>query len=419
LDKYLPPDYSTVVYTAAHNDGSLLAEYHLTEDEEKKVRKAFVKRETLPKILLVTEKLLTGFDAPILYCMYLDKPMRDHTLLQAIARVNRPYEEEGEIKKPAGFVVDFVGIFDNLEKALAFDSDVVASVIKNIDALKDRFSTLMKDQAPVYLALCQGPIDDKAVERAIDTFAEKEKRERFYKFFKELETLYEIISPDPFLREHLDNYGNLSNLYRIVRNAFAKGVALYKDLAKKTEGLIRERATAFGFKDSLPLVKIDEKTLETLRKSDSSDPAKVINLGRSLAHIVYQEEEKQPYLLPIGERSEAVLEWYDDRQVSTQEALKHLERLLSEYLEAKRERERSGFDLATFTIYWVLKQDGALDPIKLAPLLNAAISRFPNYIDNPLELRQLKAELYKLLLPAVGKDRMVEVAERILKLQRK
>ncbi|MGH7771917.1 MAG: type I restriction endonuclease subunit R [Candidatus Binatia bacterium] len=419
LDKYLPPDYSTVVYTAAHNDSALLAEYHLTEDEEKRVRKAFVKREILPKILIVTEKLLTGFDAPILYCMYLDKPMRDHTLLQAIARVNRPYEQEGEVKKPAGFVVDFVGIFDNLEKALAFDSDVVASVIKNIDVLKERFTALMRDQAPIYLALCQGPIDDRAVERAIDTFVDKEKRERFYKFFKELETLYEIISPDPFLREHLDNYGNLSNLYKIVRNAFAKGVALYKELAKKTEGLIRERATAFGFRDSLPLVRIDEKTLETLKKSDSSDSAKVINLGRSLAHIVYQEEEKQPYLLPMGERAEAVLEWYDDRQVSTQEALKHLEKLLSEYLEAKREYEKSGFDLATFTIYWVLKQVGASDPKKVAPLLSSAINRFANYNDNPVELRQLKAELYKLLLPAVGKDRMVEVAERILKFHRK
>src|SRR5207249_10710582 len=184
------------VYTAAHNDSALLAEYHLTEDEEKKVRKAFVKRDILPKILIVTEKLLTGFDAPILYCLYLDKPMRDHTLLQAIARVNRPYEEEGDVKKPAGFVVDFVGIFERLEKALAFDSDVVTSVIQNIDVLKARFATLMRETAPPYLALCQGPVNDKTVERAIEAFGDKDRRDIFYGFFKELETLYEILSPD-------------------------------------------------------------------------------------------------------------------------------------------------------------------------------------------------------------------------------
>ena len=133
---------------------------------------------------------------------------------------------------------------------------------------------------------------------------------------------------------------------------------------------------------------------------------------------MYLRKRTEPYLLPIGERAEAVLDWYDNRQVSTQEALRQLEKLLSEYVDAKREYEKSGYDLSTFTIYWVLKQVGAPDPTKLAPLLNAAANRFPNYKHNAVELRQLKAELYKLLLPAVGKERMVEVAERILKLQR-
>ena len=71
-----------------------LRRYHLSETEEKRIRKAFKKPDELSKILIVTEKLLTGFDAPILHCMYLDKPMRDHVLLQAIARVNRPYEDD-------------------------------------------------------------------------------------------------------------------------------------------------------------------------------------------------------------------------------------------------------------------------------------------------------------------------------------
>ena len=125
LDKYLPPEYSQVVYTSAHNDTEKLKEYRIDKEEEKTIRKNFAKNEILPKILIVTEKLLTGYDAPILYAIYLDKPMRDHTLLQAIARVNRPYEDEEGKKKPFGLVIDFIGIFDKLEKALAFDSDDV------------------------------------------------------------------------------------------------------------------------------------------------------------------------------------------------------------------------------------------------------------------------------------------------------
>lgn len=419
LDKYLPSEYSAVVYTSVHNDSALLAEYRLSGDEEKKIRKAFIKREQFPKILIVTEKLLTGFDAPILYCMYLDKPMRDHTLLQAIARVNRPYEEEGEKKKPAGFVVDFVGIFEKLEKALAFDSDIVGSVIQNLDVLKQRFATLMAEQAGQYLALCRGPIDDKAVERAIDAFVDKERRETFAQFYKEIETLYEIISPDVFLRVYLDDYGALSTLYEIVQNAFRKQVILYRDISKKTEALVRERVESYGFTTTLPLVAIDEKALETLKSKDSSDSAKILNLGKSLVQAVAEEAEQQPYLVPISERAEAVLDAYDDRQIGTQEALRKLEQLLIEFVQARKEREKTGFDLNTFTIYWVLKQADVSRAEHLAPTLDAAFQRFLHYKHNAATMRQLKAELYKILLPAVGKERMVELAERILRLQRK
>jgi len=419
LDQYLAPEYSTVVYTSVHNDPELLAQYHLSGDKEKSVRQAFRKKDKLPKILIVTEKLLTGFDAPILYCMYLDKPMRDHTLLQAIARVNRPYEEEGGIRKPAGFVVDFVGIFEKLEKALAFDSDVVASVIQNIEVLKGRFKTLMTEQASAYLKLCQGSIDDKAVERAIDAFDDKDKREAFFKFFKELEVLYEIISPDVFLRDYLDNYRNLSILHQIVRNAFGKYIVPCADIAKKTESLVRESVTAYGLTNTMPLVKIDEKTLDVLKSSKSSTSSKIINLGKGLIQTVIDQGEEQPFLVPIGERAEAILEAYDDRQIETQAALRQLESLLNEYLQSRRESEKSGLDMNTFTILWILKQVGAKQPEQAAPLIDDALKRFPYHAYNAADRRRLKAELYKILLPAVGKERMVDLADRILKLPRK
>ena len=129
----LPAEYSEVVYTGSNSDPVHMKKWHLEEKKEKQIRKNFAKVGEFPKILIVTEKLLTGFDAPILYAMYLDKPMRDHTLLQAIARVNRPYENEREeMVKPHGFVLDFVGIFDKLEKALAFDSDEINAIVKDL-----------------------------------------------------------------------------------------------------------------------------------------------------------------------------------------------------------------------------------------------------------------------------------------------
>jgi type I restriction enzyme R subunit len=417
LDKYLPPEYSTVVYTSVHNDDQVLAEFKLSNDDEKRIRRAFIKRDALPKILIVTEKLLTGFDAPVLYCMYLDKPMRDHTLLQAIARVNRPYEDERGIEKQAGLVVDFVGIFEKLESALAFDSDVVGSAIQNIDVLKARFAELMAVAQP-YLQLCSGPIDDKAVERAIETFEDKERREAFYKLFKELEGLYEIISPDVFLRSHIDNYGKLSGLYQIVINAFSKKVALIDDLMRKTEELVKQTAIGSGLESVMKPVSIDENTLQALKAGNDSNPPKVINLGKSLMTAVSEEAEQQPYLIPIGERTETILEMFDDRQITTQSALEQLGKLMEEYLQAKREREKTGFDINTFTLFWVLKQSGAKEAEHVAPNIETAFRKYPNFRENIAEERQLKAEMYKLVMPAVGKEGMVSVVKRMMELQR-
>lgn len=421
LDKHLPEDYSRVVYTIAHNDPPEIKKHQLSEEKEKELRRAFLKPETIPKILIVTEKLLTGFDAPILYCMYLDKPMRDHTLLQAIARVNRPHEEEGEVRKPSGFVLDFVGIFDKLEKALAFDSDVVAGVIENLDVLRERFAKLMAEEAEGYLALAKGTIDDKSVERIIDTFTDKEAREEFSKFFKEIETLYEIISPDPFLADYIEGYQQLGAIYGIVRAAFnVKGDPI-RDLMKKTEELVRGHVEATGLAEVLPVYEINEETLEAIKKDSGSDSAKVVNLARSVAIAVQGELNQQPHLIPIGERAEQILELFEDRQISTVDALRELEKAIEEYNAARREMTGRGFDIETFSIYWILRRNGLDEELgmSVAPGIQKVFARLPNFRQNAEERRELTAELYSLLLPHAKKARRArELIEEILKVRK-
>ena len=142
LDKLLPPEWSVPVYSENTNDvveRPLVAELQLSEEREKEVRLTFKKANEGPKILIVTDKLLTGYDAPLLYCMYLDKPMRDHVLLQAISRVNRPYVDGEGNSKPIGLVVDFVGVLRELRKALQFDSSDVSGAIEDLDLLMHDF----------------------------------------------------------------------------------------------------------------------------------------------------------------------------------------------------------------------------------------------------------------------------------------
>ncbi|MBI2203941.1 MAG: hypothetical protein HYU41_08835 [Candidatus Rokubacteria bacterium] len=256
------------------------------------------------------------------------------------------------------------------------------------------------------------------MERAIEAFGDKDARERFFEFVKELQTLYEIISPDAFLRDHLEAYASLGVLHEIVGNAFTRRPALYKDLARKTEALVREHVQSYGITTTLPVVRIDEGALAALKRSGGTDPGTVLNLGRSLVQAACGGD-RQPYLVPIGERAEAVLEAYDDRQIGTEAALRQLERLVMEFLEARRASAESGFDVNAFATYWTLKQAGISGADAVAKQIEAAFVRYPDHRENADDRRRVKAALYKALLPAVGKDRMVEVADRILAIERR
>ncbi len=417
LDKYLPPEYSTPVYSPAHNDSALLKEYYLDEEDEIKVRRAFTQKKEQPKILIVTEKLLTGFAAPILYCMYLDKPMRDHVLLQAIARVNRPYEDDDGVTKPYGFVLDFVGIFEKLERALAFDSDVVASVIQNVDVLRESFKRDMRETAPQYLEWVRGR-NDKAKERAVDHFNDKKLREEFYRTFTRIQTLYTILSPDPELRPSIEDYQTLAELYEWVRAWFEPHPYRDEDVTEKTKRLLREHTSAYNLQMPSEIRELGLKELAALKDSDSSDTVKVLNLSKVLARIVADEAGKKPFLLPIGERAEAVRQQYENRQVSTKQALAEFEKLAAETVRADAEREQLGLDGNAYAIYKTLEpMEGKVTPAH-AQALNAVFARFPDYQWNEQQKSQLRAELYRTLLEIVGKDKLIQAANALLSLQR-
>lgn len=418
LDKYLPADVSVPVYTKNANDAverPLVAELQLNEAAEKNARKLFIKLEEKPQILIVTDKLLTGYDAPILYCMYLDKPMRDHVLLQAIARVNRPYEDEAGHRKPCGLIVDFIGVLRELNKALAFDSDQVSGVVEDLDLLLARFQELMGGSAQTYLQPIEGGKDEQLEKLLYEELLDKDRRQAFVDLFKEVETLYEILSPSPELRDYLEDYQKLADLYFMLRNAYGSKTTFYEDLANKTELLVRDTAGTYGPAAGAS-VEFDEQALAVLKRGKGSDQSKIMNLVRALREAAATEGEEQPYLMAIGERAEAVLQSLEDRKLSTRDALARLEGLMRERLAAEAERERLGFDARAYAIYLRLKEGGFEEPAEPVRRLAACFARFPNHATNSEELRQLKSELYKILLTEVGRQRMVELAEALLRI---
>lgn len=421
LDRYLPPEYSRVVYSPAHNDQEPLKRFHLGEEEEKQVRKAFLRPDEQPKILIVTEKLLTGFDAPILYCMYLDKPMRDHVLLQAIARVNRPYEdEERGLRKPAGFVLDFVGIFENLEKALAFDSKDVEGVIHDLDLLKQRFAELMAEARRVYLPLFGQGADDKAVEAVLEHFRDEERRHEFYRFARELGDLYEILSPDAFLRPFVEDYQRLLDMYRLLRSAYEPGVIVDKELLRKTAGLVQKHTESGPIQDAMRVSQIDEHTLDRIAASQKPDTVKVFNLLKSLRAKIEQDARFAPYLLSIGERAERIIAEYQSRQLSTQEALHQLEALVKEVAEAERARAEKSLTGEVFAVYWLLRRANVSDPEAAARSMAEAFEQHPHWASSAAHERAVRTALYKTLLASgLSADDVAALAQQVMNVVRR
>ncbi|MCH7228972.1 type I restriction endonuclease subunit R [Haloferula sp. A504] len=421
LDELLPPEVTAAVYTSAHNDSEklpLVHKHQLGPDEEKTVRKQFAKPGRDPQILIVTDKLLTGYDAPVLYCMYLDKPMRDHVLLQAIARVNRPFEQEdGKKRKPCGLVIDFIGIFGKLKKALKFDSKDVSGVIENLDVLFAGFTKLMAEDAKRYLELAGDGDDDKALEAAIDAFSNKEEREEFFSCYKKIESLYEILSPSPDLYGFIDDFRQLAALYQVVRNAYGDETTYWGEVAAKTENLVRDEASAYVVRPR-KTVRVDENFLAGLEESGESENHKIINLVRLLTAEAEEKGDSEPFLIPMAERARRILDEYSNDQKQTRKALKQLEELAQQKVEAEKQRQEMGLDVNVFAIFWVLKQEGLADRRGLAEEIDAAFAAFPNHEHLAEEKRQLKAEIYKSLLKEVDGKRMVEIADRIIGLNR-
>ncbi len=425
LDKHLPPEWSVPVYSENPNDSyerPLVARLQLSSQREANTRLLFKKTDENPKILIVTDKLLTGYDAPLLYCMYLDKPMRDHVLLQAIARVNRPYVDASGVSKPIGLVVDYVGVLAALEKALRFDSTDVSGVIEDLDLLlQDLLTKLAAAEAEYFAFEGYGDADGSLEQIVYGPFMDQELREKFFEDYKEIEDLWEILSPSPELRDHIDSYKRLAELYAVVRNAYAESVNYIADLAAKTRVLVEESATLKGLLLESPSVNFDVHTIKALQDESGTAEAKVFNLVRSLRAEMESNSDMAPVLLSIVERADRISKDLQERAISSVLAMVQLEALAAEKEEAVKAAQDSGLSPRAFALHWTLRADEtlmdfAISAQELAHEAETLLARFPNAAVNADEHRKFRASLYRplLALPLSERRRIVDTMLAIL-----
>ena len=294
--------------------------------------------------------------------------------------------------KPHGFVLDFVGIFDKLEKALAFDSEEVNAIVKDLKLLKVLFKNKMVTQAPGYLALVENDFIDKDVDNLIEHFRDKERRKAFFKEYKEIEMLYEIISPDKFLRPFMEDYGTLSEIYHVVAKAYTKRVYVDRDFQRKTNELVRGRVGAIIDEELPDEVKINNETLEAILKKQGGKPTKVINLIKSIERSAEKESE-DPFLVALSDLARAVQEGFEERQKSTEEALNDLAEAIRKNERRKREQAEKGMETIQYFFYDKLKTHGLRNPELASNEIKGAMRSFPNWRSSNKDLIGLRKEV--------------------------
>ncbi len=149
--------------------------------------------------------------------------------------------------------------FEQLEKALAFDSSDIEGIVNDIEVLKTRFIEMMEQAKLNYLILIKDKSQDKAVETILEYFIDEEKRHEYYAFFKEISNIYEILSPDAFLRPYIDDYETLTRFFRILREAMNQACHWIRYL-KRDRKLVQEFTKSGPIKPALEVYEINEET---------------------------------------------------------------------------------------------------------------------------------------------------------------
>jgi type I restriction enzyme R subunit len=399
LDKIISSDESVVIISINHSDDDdFKRKYRMDRDKQEKTLDRFRDPIDPLKFIIVTAKLLTGFDAPILQAMYLDKAMKDHNLLQAICRTNRVYKD-----KSHGLIVDYFGVFDNIAKALEFDEATVRQVITNIGTLKEKL------KQAIALCITHFPNLDRGVEGYEGLLLAQEcvntnvKRDAFAKDYSYLSQLWEALSPDPILNIYEKDYRWLTKIYESVKPTSGDtGRLLWHALGAQTMKLIHEHIHVEKISDDLEKIILDADVVEDLMKTNDAKKTKFIEieivnrLRKHKGELKFEE---------LGKRLEELRDKAERGLINSVDFLKHLIQLAKEIVQAEKEvdieEERKGAKAALTELFLEVRNDQT--PAIVERIVNdideiVKIVRFPGWQSTASGEREVKKALRKTLL---------------------
>ena len=340
-----------VLYTSTKDDSDLIKQFHTDSEERDSIVKAF-KEEENPKLLVVHNMLLTGFDAPILKTMYLDRNLKNHNLMQAIARTNRPAagKENGEI-------VDFQGVFENIDEALDYDAETKAYAARDKDELYDD----LVEQVERVMSIFDGiPKTDtqEATSEAIERVSTHPERREFKQNFRRLQNLYEAVAPDGRLvSEGIErDYKWLSRIHVAFKRTTSGDDDPEEEMREKTREIINKHVDISEIKRDFPTYKLGEEYLEDVEGLDNPG-IKASQIAHATREHLHPRENQNPRYKRLSERVTDIVERWQGDKIGDPEAVEALKSVEEEVLNVEREAGEEGMDAAEFAIYTHLTEE--------------------------------------------------------------
>lgn len=334
LDQYFPTEASRVVIsTTANDEFDFKQRWTVDKSEQEKITDEFNDPTSELKFLIVTAKLLTGFDAPILQTMYLDKSLKDHTLLQAICRTNRLFPN-----KNFGRIVDYFGGFDDTAKALEFDEKSVQQIISNLSELREKLPHAMELALNHFIGIDRTIEGFEGLEAAQNAVDNNEKKDAFAADYKYLARIWESLSPDNILNLYQSDYRWLSSVYQSLKPIDDHvGKLLWLSLGAQTTKLIHDNVHV-GDIHNLEEFVLDADVVEDI--FNNPDPKAIKNLEKKLIER-FKKHIENPKFKKLSDRLEELRDRAEKGLISSIEFVKELCKIAKETLQAEKEEEES------------------------------------------------------------------------------
>ena len=369
-------EFSACVYTSNQEDSKpsedpyltrvrgLLRNYARGDDEEKDIVEAFVKRGQPPYLIIVCDKLLTGFDAPVESVMYLDKPLKEHNLLQAIARTNRP----AGITKQYGLIVDYIGVTKNLDEALATYREAdVENAMRDLEELK---AALAEAHAEVVPYLNKARIDDgrswkdrwkDEYDNLVQELGSEDQWLIFERRGKAFIKAYEAVSPDPVVLEYREDLKWVAGFlpYGTLNFSEREGGSL-SDYSGKIREMLDEHLHVTGIRTVVKLRRLTDPEFwtdfETKDKSEkdlkTAAVRKTAELKKEIAEKVAENEARYER---FSDRLKEIIKKFDEGLLTAAEKIEELRKLAQELREEDEAHKGSGLSREGFGVLRILE----------------------------------------------------------------